>query len=97
MKAAARITDMHTCPMINPGGAPHIGGPVLPPGALTVLINGIAAARLGDIASCAGPPDSIVSGSATVMIGGIAAARLGDSTLHGGVIVTGSATVMIGG
>jgi uncharacterized Zn-binding protein involved in type VI secretion len=97
MKAAARITDMHTCPMINPGGAPHIGGPVLPPGALTVLINGIAAARLADIASCAGPPDSIVSGSATVMIGGIAAARLGDSTLHGGVIVTGSATVMIGG
>ncbi len=97
MKPAARITDMHTCPMINPGGVPHVGGPVLPPGCLTVLINGFPAARLGDMATCAGPPDSIVSGSATVMIGGMPAARLGDSTAHGGLIAIGSATVMIGG
>jgi uncharacterized Zn-binding protein involved in type VI secretion len=83
--------------MINPGGVPHIGGPVLPPGCPTVLINGLPAARLGDMATCAGPPDSIVSGSATVMIGGMPAARLGDSTAHGGLIALGSATVMIGG
>lgn len=97
MKPAARITDMHTCPMINPGGVPHVGGPVLPPGCPTVLINGLPAARLGDMASCAGPPDSIVSGSATVMIGGMPAARLGDSSAHGGLIAIGSATVLIGG
>jgi uncharacterized Zn-binding protein involved in type VI secretion len=97
MKPAARITDMHTCPMINPGGVPHVGGPVLPPGCPTVLINGLPAARLGDMATCAGPPDSIVSGSATVMIGGMPAARLGDSTAHGGLIAIGSATVLIGG
>ncbi len=88
---------MHTCPMINPGGAPHVGGPVLPPGSPTVLIGGLPAARMGDMATCAGPPDSIVSGSATVMIGGMPAARLGDSTAHGGLIAAGSATVMIGG
>ncbi|MDZ7581801.1 MAG: PAAR domain-containing protein [Deltaproteobacteria bacterium] len=97
MKPAARITDMHTCPMINPGGVPHVGGPVLPPGCPTVLINGLPAARLGEMATCAGPPDSIVSGSATVMIGGMPAARLGDSTAHGGLIAIGSATVLIGG
>jgi uncharacterized Zn-binding protein involved in type VI secretion len=97
MKPAARIMDMHTCPMINPGGVPHVGGPVLPPGFPTVLINGLPAARLGDMAICAGPPDSIVSGSATVMIGGMPAARLGDSTAHGGLIAIGSATVTIGG
>lgn len=97
MKPAVRITDMHTCPMINPGGVPHVGGPVLPPGCPTVLINGLPAARLGDMATCAGPPDSIVSGSSTVMIGGMPAARLGDSTAHGGLIAIGSATVLIGG
>ena len=97
MKPAARITDMHTCPMVNPGGVPHVGGPVLPPGCANVYINGLAAARVGDMATCAGPPDSIVSGSTTVTIGGMPAARVGDSLAHGGVIVAGSATVTIGG
>jgi uncharacterized Zn-binding protein involved in type VI secretion len=97
MPTAARVTDMHTCPMVNPGGAPHVGGPVLPPGCPTVLIEGVPAARAGDLASCAGPPDAIVAGSATVLIGGAPAARMGDATAHGGVIVAGSATVMIGG
>ncbi len=97
MKPAARIGDLHTCPMINPGGVPHVGGPVLPPGCPTVLIGGLPAARLGDMAACAGPPDAIVSGSATVLIGGKPAARLGDATAHGGIIAAGSPTVMIGG
>jgi uncharacterized Zn-binding protein involved in type VI secretion len=97
MPPAARVTDMHTCPMVNPGGAPHVGGPVLPAGCPTVLIEGVPAARAGDLASCAGPPDAIVSGSGTVLIGGAPAARIGDATAHGGVIVSGSATVMIGG
>lgn len=94
---AARVSDMHVCPMVNPGGAPHVGGPVLPPGAPNVLIGGMPAARVGDLATCSGPPDSIIKGSATVMIGGAPAARLGDTTAHGGSIVIGCPTVLIGG
>ena len=97
MGAAARITDMHVCPMVNPGGVPHVGGPVLPPGAPTVLIGGMPAARVGDIAVCSGPPDTIIAGSGTVLIGGMPAARMGDSTAHGGTIVAGFPTVLIGG
>jgi uncharacterized Zn-binding protein involved in type VI secretion len=67
---AARLTDMHTCPMITPGltPIPHVGGPIVGPGAPTVLIGKMPAAVLGDMAVCVGPPDSIVKGSATVMI-----------------------------
>lgn len=97
MPPATRILDMHTCPMVNPGPVPHVGGPILPPGAPTVLIAGMPAAKVGDMAVCAGPPDTIVAGSGTVFIGGAPAARLGDSTAHGGVIVAGCPTVMIGG
>ena len=85
---------MHTCPMAN-GPVPHVGGPILPPGAPTVLIAGMPAARVGDMCVCAGPPDSIVMGSSKVMIGGMPAARMGDQTAHGGVIVLGAPTVMI--
>lgn len=95
MPPAARISDMHTCPAFN-GPVPHVGGPILPPGEPTVLIGGLPAARVGDLAVCAGPPDSIVIGSSTVLIGGKPAARLGDSTVHGGVIVLGCFTVLIG-
>jgi uncharacterized Zn-binding protein involved in type VI secretion len=94
---AARVADMHTCPMVNPNGSPHVGGPVLPAGSPTVLINGMPAARIGDMATCAGPPDAIAAGSGTVLIGGAPAARLGDATAHGGTIVAGSANVLIGG
>jgi uncharacterized Zn-binding protein involved in type VI secretion len=55
------------------------------------------AARLGDMATCAGPPDSIIKGSSTVLIGGKPAARMGDTTAHGGTIVMGLPTVLIGG
>jgi uncharacterized Zn-binding protein involved in type VI secretion len=64
---------------------------------MTVLIGGMPAARVGDMCTCVGPPDSIVKGSATVMIGGMPAARMGDSTAHGGSIILGCPTVMIGG
>jgi uncharacterized Zn-binding protein involved in type VI secretion len=96
MGAAARITDMHTCPMVT-GVVPHVGGPVLPPGAPTVFIGGLPAARVGDMATCVGPPDTIVMGSTSVFIGGAPAARMGDTTAHGGTIVAGCPTVMIGG
>lgn len=97
MPPAARITDMHVCPMTNPGPVPHVGGPILPPGVPTVLIDGLPAACLGDMAVCTGPPDSIIAGSGTVLIGGKPAARMGDSTAHGGTIVAGDFTVLIGG
>ena len=95
MPPAARITDMHTCPMVT-GVVPHVGGPVLPAGCPTVLIGNLPAARVGDMALCVGPPDVIAKGSATVMIGNMPAARIGDLTAHGGVIVVGFPTVMIG-
>ncbi len=98
MPPAARLTDMHTCPMQTPGTPPipHVGGPIIGPGEPTVLIAGMPAAKVGDNLICVGPPDTIVAGSATVMIGGSPAARLGDSTAHGGTIVVGEPTVMIG-
>jgi uncharacterized Zn-binding protein involved in type VI secretion len=86
---------MHVCPMVT-GVVPHVGGPILPPGCPTVLIGGVPAARVGDMAVCVGPPDVIVMGSPTVMIGNMMAARMGDPTAHGGVIVLGLPTVMIG-
>ena len=95
MPPAARVGDMHACPMVT-GVVPHVGGPILPPGAPTVLIGGQPAARVGDMAVCAGGPDVIALGSFTVMIGGQPAARMGDMTAHGGVIVLGLPTVMIG-
>jgi uncharacterized Zn-binding protein involved in type VI secretion len=96
MPPAARITDMHTCPM-STGPVPHVGGPILPPCAVQVLIGFLPAARVTDMATCVGPPDVIVKGSSNVMIGGLPAARMGDSTAHGGVIILGCPTVLIGG
>ena len=94
---AARLTDMHVCPMVNPGPVPHVGGPISGPGVPTVLIAGMPAAVIGDMCVCTGPPDTIAKGSGTVLIGGKPAARLGDSTAHGGSIVAGAPTVLIGG
>jgi len=92
---AARISDMHVCPMFT-GPVPHVGGPILPPGCPTVLIGGLPAARVTDMAVCVGPPDVIILGSFTVLIGNMPAARMGDSTAHGGVIVMGYPMVLIG-
>ena len=94
---AARVADMHTCPRQTPAvpPVPHVGGPILPPGCPTVLIGGLPAARVTDLATCAGPPDSIVMGSVRVLIGGLPAARMGDPTVHGGVIVMGCPTVLL--
>ena len=68
---AARLGDMHVCPMVTPGvpPIPHVGGPITL-GSATVLIGGQPAARMGDMATCTGPPDSIVGGCPTVLIGG---------------------------
>ena len=95
MQPAARLTDMHVCPMVTVL-VPHVGGPIAGPGAPTVLIGGLPAARVGDMAVCVGPPDVIALGSFTVLIGGQPAARMGDLTAHGGTIVLGYPTVLIG-
>jgi len=91
---AARVGDMHVCPMVT-GLVPHVGGPILPPGGVTVLIGKMPAARVGDMAVCAGPPDVIALGSFKVLIKGQPAARLGDMTAHGGAIVVGYPMVLI--
>ena len=96
MPPAARLSDMHTCPMVT-GVVPHVGGPILPPCCPTVLICYLPAARVTDMATCVGPPDTIMMGSTSVIISGMPAARLGDPTVHGGVIVVGAPTVIIGG
>ncbi|MBN8896340.1 MAG: PAAR domain-containing protein [Rhodanobacter sp.] len=94
MPPAARLTDMHVCPMVT-GVVPHVGGPIVAPGAPTVLIGGLPAARVSDMVTCVGPPDTIVMGAPKVLIGGLPAARMGDSTAHGGTIVLGCFTVII--
>ena len=96
MPLATTLTAMHECPMVT-GVIPHVGGPVVGPGAPTVLIGGLPAARVGDMLVCVGPPDSIVMGSSTVLIEGMPAAFLGSETAHGGTIITGVPNVMIGG
>ena len=97
-KPAARIGDMHVCPMVTPGTPPilHVGGPVTGPGCPTVLIGGAPAAVMGDMCVCVGPPDTIVLGSTGVFIGGKPAARMGDTCAHGGTITVGCPTVLIG-
>ena len=95
MPPAARISDMHVCPMVT-GVVPHVGGPIAV-GCPTVMIGFMPAARVGDMCVCVGPPDTIAKGSATVMIGNMPAARMGDMTAHGGTIVVGCPTVIIGG
>lgn len=94
MPPAARITDMHTCPMVT-GLVPHVGGPVVL-GSFNVITCSIPQARVSDMLVCVGPPDTIVKGSATVFVNNMPAARMGDNTAHGGVIVAGAPTVIIG-
>lgn len=96
-KPAARLGDMHVCPLVSPGtpAVPHVGGPILV-GCPTVLVGGQPAACVGDVATCAGPLDAIIAGSPVVLIGGKMAARMGDLTSHGGTISQGLPTVLIG-
>jgi uncharacterized Zn-binding protein involved in type VI secretion len=65
---AARLGDMHVCPMVT-GVVPHVGGPISL-GSATVLIGGQPAARMGDLVVCTGPPDTVMNGCPTVLIGG---------------------------
>jgi len=93
---AARISDMHTCPMSD-GPKPHVGGPISGPGHPQTLIGKEPAARVSDMATCVGPPDVIIAGAATVLINFLPAARQLDNTAHGGAITMGESSVLIGG
>jgi len=97
-KPAARVTDMHSCPMSTPATPPipHVGGPILPPCSTNILIGNLPAARLSDKALCITAMDAIVQGSATVLFNNLPAARMGDMTTHGGAIISGMVTVLIG-
>lgn len=94
---AARVSDMHVCPMITPGlpPVPHVGGTILPPGVPNVLISGMPAATVGSMATCVGSVDNIITGSFKVLIAKKPAARMGDSCAHGGTVITGCPTVLI--
>ena len=80
---AARIGDMHVCPMVNPGPVPHVGGPISL-GSSGVFIGGMPAARVGDMAVCTGPPDTIAMGCFTVLIGEVAPGGGGGGGALGG-------------
>ena len=94
MRPAARLSDLHVCPLVT-GTVPHVGGPIVS-GLPTVLVGGLPAACLGDPAACVGPVDAVAGGSPTVLVGGRPLARLGDPTAHGGVIAAGCPTVLVG-
>ncbi len=96
---AARLTDFHMCPMVTPGvpPIPHVGGPIIGPGAVTVLVCKMPQAQVTNMCVCVGPPDMIAKGSATVLAQKLPAARMLDNTVHGGMIMLGAPTVLIGG
>jgi uncharacterized Zn-binding protein involved in type VI secretion len=60
-------SSMHACPLVS-GLVPHVGG-VVPMGSPTVFINGMSAARQGDMIVEATAPNTIAVGCPTVMIG----------------------------
>lgn len=91
---AARVGDMHVCPLVTVL-VPHVGGPVAL-GCFTVLIANMPAARVGDMCVCVGPPDLIAMGAFTVLIGGMPAAQMGSLTAHGGTVILGAPTVLVG-
>ncbi len=96
--SAATVGSMHVCPMCNPGTPPppHVGGPVSGPGVPTVLIEGKPASVMGDMCTCMGPPDTIVTAESNILIGGKPAATVGSMTAHGGSVTVGAATVLFG-
>ena len=93
---AARLTDMHTCPMCMGATLPIVGV-----GAPTVLIGGLPAARMTDFCACIAPipvpVDPIIMGSPVVLISGMPATFMGAATAKGGVLLPPCCpTVLIG-
>lgn len=90
-----RLTDQHVCPMVTVL-VPHVGGPIVGPGAPTVLVMNMPASVMGDMAVCVGPPSAVVMGSPTVLVTNRPVTRLTSNTAHGGVVVgPGAPTVLV--
>lgn len=94
----ARLNDMHLCPMQTPAVVPipHVGGPLIGPGAPTVLAGGVPISVLGDTAVCFGPPDVMVLAAFSVLAEGKPVVRICDTSAHGGVTLIGLPTVLVG-
>ena len=92
---AARVGDMHACPMVTVL-VPHVGGPIIPPAGRTNRKGGMPASRMLDPVICVGAPDFIAIGYPKVLIGGMPAARMLDMTMHGGTIACCYPPVLIG-
>jgi uncharacterized Zn-binding protein involved in type VI secretion len=90
----AQVGSLQACPVCDP--KPHVGGPVLGPGAPTVLVCGKPVALEGDRCTCTGPPSRIQGSGSTVRIAGKEVARVGNMTDHGGIILLGCPSVMAG-
>lgn len=90
---AARITDMHVCPLVT-GVVPHVGGPIAM-GSVGVLIGGLPAARMGDLATCVGPPDMIAMGCMNVLIGEVAAGSASGGGMSAGAAAGAAASAAL--
>ena len=95
MKPVATIGSMHVCPMCT-GTVPHVGGPAVGPGQPNVLMNGKPVLVMGDLCTCMGPPDTIVTGNPHIKVNGFPIACVGDMTAHGGSIVVGEPNITCG-
>jgi uncharacterized Zn-binding protein involved in type VI secretion len=67
MPAWRAAADFHTCPLVT-ALVPHVGG-VVAIGSVTVMINGLPAARQGDMIVESAPPNTIAVGCPTALIG----------------------------
>lgn len=91
----SRVGDLHVCPAVTVL-VPHVGGPILPPGHITLLVGALPVAKATALCTCVGPPAPVPMGSPTVLVGGMPAGRMSDMTGHGGSIVFGLMTVLVG-
>ena len=90
---ASRVGDMHVCPMVT-GVVPHVGGPILPPGGMTVLVGSMPTARVTDLGTCVGPPDLGAVGTPVTLVMGLPVLHMGATTGHGGNVIIGLPTVL---
>ena len=87
-KPIVTLSSMHTCPLVN-AMIPHVGGPIIGPGCIGILANGMPISVMGDQCVCTGPPDVVIEGCPGVLANGMPITLMGSKTAHGGVVVQG--------